>query len=39
MFLEREISLLEWFLKTYDAEKSALHHRNQLHLKYNKIEF
>ncbi len=40
MFLEQEISILEWLLKVlwhwrleYDAENSALHHWNKLHFK------
>ncbi len=40
MFLEKQISILEWFLKDHvtlkksnDAEKSALHHMNKLHFK------
>ncbi len=38
VFLEQQISILEWFLKDHmtlkiDAENSALHHRNKLHFK------
>ncbi len=40
MFLEQQISILEWFLKDHvtltevmAAEISALHHRNKLHVK------
>ncbi len=44
MLIKQQISILEWFLKdrdvtledwSYEAEISALHHRNQ---KYIKIE-
>ncbi len=41
MFFEQQISILEWFVKDHvtlkdwsnDAENTALHHRNKLHLK------
>ncbi len=40
MFLEQQISILEWFLKDHvtedwsnDAENSAVHHRNKYILK------
>ncbi len=38
MFLEHQISILEWFLKDCDtdvkaAENSALYHKNKLYLK------
>ncbi len=40
MFLEQQISILEWFLKDHviedwsnDAENSALYHKNKLHFK------
>ncbi len=40
MFLEQQISILEWFLKDQDTRrlKISFDLRNKLHLKYIQIE-